>query len=224
MAPGGRRSGSPSIPASPSPNWGSRDASGRGAERQRSAPARLRRRCAVWPGNAGEGLMPRRDDLVVDPRHRVRADRHRPGLRVRLLRHPGLPRPARGGLPRRPRQLQPGDDHDRPRLRRPDVHRAAHAGGRRPDHRARAARRRAARRSAARPGSTWPWRSTGEGLIGVPGHAGDDRRQRRGDRHRRGPRAVQGGDGRHRPRRAAVGHRPHDRRGPGRRRRRRSAR
>ena len=30
------------------------------------------------------------------------------------------------------------------------------------------------------------------GLIGVPGHAGDDRRQRRGDRHRGGPRPVQG--------------------------------
>ena len=42
-----------------------------------------------------------------------------------------------------------------------------------------------------------------QGLIGVPGHAGDDRRRRRGHRHRRGPRAVQGGDGRDRPRRAA---------------------
>ena len=35
-------------------------------------------------------------------------------------------------------------------------------------------------------------------------HAGDDRRQRRGDRHRRGPRQVQAGDDRDRPRRAAL--------------------
>jgi hypothetical protein len=31
-------------------------------------------------------------------RHRLRADRHRPGLRVRLLRHAGLPRAAREGI------------------------------------------------------------------------------------------------------------------------------
>ena len=41
------------------------------------------------------------------------------------------------------------------------------------------------------------------GLDRRAGHAGDDRRQRRGDRHRRGPRAVQAGDDRDRPRRAA---------------------
>ena len=44
-------------------------------------------------------------------------------------------------------------------------------------------------------------------------HAGDDRRQCRGDRHGRGPRAVQAGDGRDRPRRPCVRHRPHARRG-----------
>ncbi len=58
--------------------------------------------------------MPKRDDitsvLVIDP-----PDRHRPGLRVRLLRHPGVPGAARGGHPGHPRQQQPGDDHDRPR-------------------------------------------------------------------------------------------------------------
>ena len=40
-------------------------------------------------------LMPRRDDIAVGPGHRLRADRDRPGLRVRLLRHPGLPGAAR---------------------------------------------------------------------------------------------------------------------------------
>ena len=58
--------------------------------------------------------MPRRDDIAQRPGDRLRADRHRPGLRVRLLRHPGLPRAARRGPARHPGQLQPGDDHDRP--------------------------------------------------------------------------------------------------------------
>ena len=69
------------------------------------------------------------------PRDRVRADRDRAGVRVRLLRHPGLPRAARRGIPGRPRQLQPGDDHDRPRLRRPHLHRAAHGRRAGPDPR-----------------------------------------------------------------------------------------
>ena len=59
---------------------------------------------------------------------RLRADRHRAGVRVRLLRHPGLPRAARGGHPRLAGQLQPGDDHDRPGVRRRHLHRADHPG------------------------------------------------------------------------------------------------
>ena len=35
--------------------------------------------------------MPKREDIRVGPGDRLRADHHRPGLRVRLLRHPGLP-------------------------------------------------------------------------------------------------------------------------------------
>ena len=155
----------------------------------------------------------------VDPRHRLGADRHRPGLRVRLLRHAGMPRAARGGLPRRPRQLQPGDDHDRPGLRRPHVHRAADADVL------------AAIIERERPDAVLPTLGGQTGLnlamdlyrIGVDrraGHARDDRCRRRGDRHRRGPRAVQGGDGRDRPRRARLRHRPLARRGDrGRRRR-----
>ena len=51
------------------------------------------------------------------------------------------------------------------------------------------------------------------GLIGVPGTPGDDRRQRRGDRHRGGPRPVQAGDDRDRPRGPALRHGAHARRG-----------
>ena len=53
-----------------------------------------------------------------DPHHRLRPDRHRPGGRVRLLRHAGMQGADGGGLRGRPRQLQPGDDHDRPGARR----------------------------------------------------------------------------------------------------------
>ena len=46
-------------------------------------------------------LMPKRTDIESILHHRLRADRDRPGLRVRLLGHAGLPRAARRGLPRR---------------------------------------------------------------------------------------------------------------------------
>ncbi len=57
--------------------------------------------------------MPRRTDLQLDPAHRGGPDRHRPGLRVRLLRHPGRQGPPPGGVRRRPRELEPGDDRGR---------------------------------------------------------------------------------------------------------------
>ena len=60
-------------------------------------------------------LAPRRHP--EDPPDRLRADRDRAGGRVRLLRRAGLQGPARGGLRGRARQLQPGDDHDRPGVR-----------------------------------------------------------------------------------------------------------
>ncbi len=87
--------------------------------------------------------MPRRRHRV-DPADRLRAHRHRPGVRVRLLRHPGVPRAPRGGLPRHPRQLEPGDDHDRPGVRRRHLRRAARPRHPHGDHRPGAARRRAA--------------------------------------------------------------------------------
>ena len=52
-----------------------------------------------------------------DPDPRLGADRDRPGRRVRLLGRAGLQGARRGGLRGGPRQLQPGDDHDRPRVR-----------------------------------------------------------------------------------------------------------
>ena len=75
-----------------------------------------------WPPADG----PARRHLV-DPRHRLGPDRHRPGVRVRLLGHPGLPGAAGGGVPGHPRQLEPRHDHDRPRPGGPDLRRAARA-------------------------------------------------------------------------------------------------
>ncbi len=120
--------------------------------RGRSRPARrvvpLRR---VRRADGGEQVdaAPRRHR--VDPRHRLRPDRDRPGLRVRLLGHPGVPRAQGRGLQGHPRQLEPGHDHDRPRFRAPHLRRAA----RRPRCCRRSSRRSAptpsCRRSAARP-------------------------------------------------------------------------
>ena len=76
----------------------------------------------AWPlleGWVERVALPRRDRSRVDPPHRLRADRDRAGVRVRLRRLPGAEGAARGRLPHDRRQLEPGDDHDRPRLRRP---------------------------------------------------------------------------------------------------------
>ena len=71
---------------------------------------------------------------------------------------------------------------------------------------------RCCRRSAARPASTSRSSSHEAGVLDAVRRR-DDRRERRGDPHRRGPPAVQGRDDRDRPARAAVGHRVHARRG-----------
>ena len=81
---------------------------------------------------------------LLDLPDRLRPDRDRPGLRVRLLRLPGAEGAARGRIPHDRRQLEPGHDHDRPGLRRPHLHRAA-----RPPGRHRRAPPRAARRAPA---------------------------------------------------------------------------
>ena len=104
------------------------------------------------------------------------------------------------GLPRRPRELEPGDDHDRPRVRRRHLRRAARRREPRAHHRAGAPGRAAAdarRPDRAQPGDRAP---RGRRARTVRGRA--DRRERRSDPHRRGPVAVQGGDVGDRPRHA----------------------
>ena len=153
---------------------------GPGPARRVADPRRAgSRRCA----------LPRRDDLALDLPDRLRPDRDRPGLRVRLRRLPGAEGAARGRLPHDRRQLEPGDDHDRPRLRRPHLPRAA-----RPRGRHRRARARAARRAAADDGR--PDRAQPRARAARRGRARRarrraDRRVGRRDRARRGPRALQ---------------------------------
>ena len=126
----------------------------RPARVQRAVPPRSRSRSArralpvraSSPTSCGRAdAMPRRDRPRDDPADRQRPDRHRPGVRVRLLGHAGVPRAARRGLPRRARELEPGDDHDRSRVRRRDLRRAA----RRRRRSTRIIEKRTARRAAA---------------------------------------------------------------------------
>ena len=142
----------------------------------------------------------------IGPRDRFRPDRDRPGLRVRLLGDPGLPGARRRGHPGRPGELEPGDDHDRPGRRRPDLHRTARARSGRGHHRTGATGRHPAddgRADGAQP-------RDGAFPLGRARRlrCGDDRRHGRGDRDGGGPGAVQGGDDRHRARGPGVGLRP----------------
>ena len=126
---------------------------------------------------------------------RLRADRHRAGLRVRLLRHPGLPGAARRGPAGQPGQLEPGDHHDRPGVRRPHLRRTDHPGVRREGHRPTGRARQQDRRAAGHPGRAdraehrrRAVRERGAGAL----RRRTDRRRLRGDPARRGPAAVQG--------------------------------
>ena len=73
--------------------------------------------------------MPKRTDIQKILLIGSGPDRHRAGLRVRLLGHPGLQGPAGGGLRGGAGQLEPGHHHDRPGDGRPHLHRAARARG-----------------------------------------------------------------------------------------------
>src|ERR1043166_609802 len=55
-------------------------------------------------------------------------------LAVALLRHAGVPRVEGARVRGRALELEPGDDHDRPRVRRPHLRRAAHSRDRRAHH------------------------------------------------------------------------------------------
>ena len=138
-------------------------------------------------------LMPRRTRHRVDPGHRVGPHRHRPGLRVRLLGHPGLPGPGRGEVPGGAGQLQPGHHHDRPGHGRPHLRGAARPRRADRHHRAGAARRPAAH--PRRPDRPQPDHGPGRAGRARRLRGRGDRGQRRGHRHRRGPGAVQGGHG-----------------------------
>ena len=147
-----------------------------------------------------------------DPAHRKRPDRDRAGVRVRLLGHASLPGAARRRLPRRARELEPGHDHDRSRVRRRHVRRAARRCRRSSASSRRERPTRCFPHWAARPASTSRSRSHEAGvldaysveMIGA---------EHRSDPHRRGPPAVQAvamtGD---RPAGAAVGRRVRGRR------------
>ena len=160
------------------------------------ARARTTRSTCSTASSSGSRLPPdaaaRRHPQDPDPR--LGADRDRPGGRVRLLRRAGLQGAARGGLRGRARQLEPGDDHDRPGVRRRDLRRAAAARAGRAGDRARAPRRAAAdarRADRAEPGQGAARRRHARAL-----RRRADRRELRGDRLRRGPRAVPRDDGR----------------------------
>ena len=139
----------------------------------------------------------------LDPGGRLRTHRHRPGLRVRLLRNAGVPGVAAGGLSGGPGELEPGHDHDRPRAGRGHLHRADHRRLRRRSDRAGAPRRAVAH--ARGPDGTQ--RRHGAPLLGharrLLGRA--HRGLHRDDPEGRGPARVQGNDGRRGVVAAALG-------------------
>ena len=126
------------------------------------------------------------------PAHRLRPDRHRPGLRVRLLRHAGAARRCRRRATRSSWSTRnPATIMTDPELADRTYIEPITLRGRSNDHRARAARRAAAdarRADRPQPGRS-SWRraacssSYGVELIGA---------KLRGDQEGRGPRPVQG--------------------------------
>ena len=90
-----------------------------------STPRHRRARSMRFPSSTGWPRHAEAHRPSLDPDPRLRADPDRPGVRVRLLGRAGLPGAPPRGLPRDPRQLEPGDDHDRPRVGRRHLPRAA---------------------------------------------------------------------------------------------------
>ena len=142
-------------------------------------------------GRRGGHAVPQAHRHRVDLHRRLRPDRDRAGGGVRLRRLPGAEGAARGRLPHDRRQLEPGDDHDRPRLRRPHVPRAARRRGRLGRAAPRAAATRCCRRWAADRAQPRP-RARRAGILDELGDRADRRTARR-DPARRGPAALQGG-------------------------------
>ena len=144
--------------------------------------------------------MPRRDDINKILVDRLRADRHRPGLRVRLLGCAGLQGASGGRLRGRAREQQSGHDHDRSGSCGANLCRADHARVRREGHRCRAPRRATADvgrpdRPELRDVTARAWRSR---ALRRRAH----RCERRGHQEGRGPQALRRGDGTNRARRS----------------------
>ena len=178
----------------------------------RTFPAHFKPRSSVLlrprpPGRHAQEPYAQTDRYFHDPHYRRRPDHHRPGVRVRLFGDAGLQGVARRGLSNRPHQFQSGHHHDRSRHGGPDLYRADHARDRRQDHREGARRGPGRLRAAADHG-----RPDGAQLRALLTQDGrprkvrrrDDRRQRRGDRQGRGPRAVPRGDDQDRAQDAAL--------------------
>jgi len=168
-----------------------------------------------WQCSTGSWLRRRAPDRAaatteagVGPDPRLRAGGHRPGGRVRLRGDAGVSGASQRGRPDDPRQLEPGDDHDRPLGRRRDLPRAAHGGGGRGGDRPRATGRAARRarwpdRAQPRdcdgrggrvrpPPDSAPWHAPrgnphGRGSRGVPRPARSDRPALRAELHRGRP-------------------------------------
>ncbi len=174
----GRRSARCELPVRPV-----RRADVRRDVNRRTTRRQFRAVCDVSRGRGGRGEA---GGHRVGPRDRVRPDRDRPGVRVRLLRHPGLSGPQGGGHPGHLGQLQPGHDHDRSRDRRRDVRRADHPGRRRQGHRE-GAPRRAARDAGRADGPEHRRRPRPCGRAREVRRRAD-RSVHRGDRGRREPR------------------------------------
>ena len=98
---------------------------------------------------------------------------------------------ARGGRPRHPGQLQPGHDHDRPRVRRRHLRRADHPGLRRAGHREGTPRRPA--RHPRRPDRAEHRDGAGRERRPREVRRAADRRLGRGHRARREPGILQAG-------------------------------
>ena len=147
-------------------------------------------------------------ETLIGPDPGLGTRRHRPGGRVRLCRHPGLPRASRRGRPDDPHQLEPGHDHDRPGRRRRRLSRTPHGRSRGGGHRPRATARPAGR--PRRPDGAQPcrgpvtcWRARSLRRRAARHAAGGYRNGRR-------PRALPGAPRKDRPAVRALG----DRGGP----------
>ena len=154
------------------------------------------------------------DGHPQDPHPRLGADRHRPGGRVRRLRRAGVQGAEGGGVRGRPRQLQPGDDHDRSGNGGPDLRGAHHPRGRGEDHCQRAPGRAPAH--AWRPDGPEHRRRPGGVRRARRPRGRDDRGDGGGHPQGGGPGGIPARHGTHRPARSPQRLRPHPGRGPGR--------